>query len=97
MTTLESPFVFGLLLVAGVLAIVALREVLFWRREAPRHRNVVLTLRREIETESKRCDQLLDRLRELAEQVERAREARVALERRMVEQQRRLGSRNRRA
>ena len=44
-----------------------------------------------------RCDQLLDRLRELDEQVERAREARVALERRMVEQQRRLGSRNRRA
>ena len=97
MTTLESPFVFGLLLVAGVLAIVALREVLFWRREAHRHRNVVSTLRREIETESKRCDQLLDRLRELDEQVERAREARVALERRMVEQQRRLGSRNRRA
>ena len=97
MTTLESPFVFGLLLVAGVLAIVALREVLFWRREAHRQRNVVLTLRREIETESKRCDQLLDRLRELAEQVDRAREARVALERRMVEQQRRLGSRNRRA
>ncbi len=97
MTTLESPFGFGLLLVAGVLAIVALREGLFWRREAHRHRNVVSTLRREIETESKRCDQLLDRLRELDEQVERAREARVALERRMVEQQRRLGSRNRRA
>ena len=97
MTTLESPFVFGLLLVAGVLAIVALREVLFWRREAHRHRNVVLTLRLEIETKSKRCDQLLERLRELDEQVERAREARVALERRMVEQQRRLGSRNRRA